>query len=91
MAQRVVDLLERINQSHTEFVGKDGRREKLDTATAQATRDYSVSVGILVDKLRLELGEVTDRMENVSKSDFDREVAELVEKVRQQGMDAEKQ
>ena len=84
MAQRITDLLERINHKHIEFVGKDGRRETIDKATAQATRDYSVSVGILVDKLRLELGEVTDRTENVSKSDFGREVAELVEKVREQ-------
>lgn len=84
LAERIVDLLDRINEEHVEFVGKDGRREKLPTATAQASRDYSVSVGILIDKLRLELGEVTDRTENVSKSDFDREVSELVEKMRAQ-------
>lgn len=84
MAQRTVDLLERIEEPHLEFVGKDGRREVLEKAPGSATRDYAVSVGILIDKLRLELGEVTDRTERVSKSEFDREVAELVQKVRSQ-------
>lgn len=82
LASRASELLDRINEAHVEFVGKDGRREEIDKATAQATQHYAVSVGILIDKLRLELGEVTDRTEHVSQSEFDREVSELVEKVR---------
>jgi len=87
LAERVVDLLDRMDEEHVEFVGKDGRRERVDRASAEAVRHYSISVGVLIDKLRLEMGEATDRTEHVSQSEFDREVAELSEKVRRNASD----
>ncbi len=78
LAERAEELLDRINRPHTEFVGKDGTPQHLEHATAEATRNYSVSVGILIDKLRLELGEATSRDESIRKDRVDQEIERLL-------------
>ena len=49
-------------------------------APAQACQQYATSVGILIDKFRLESGEVTSRDEhhNVTESQLDTEIAGLL-------------
>ena len=59
-----VDLLERIDQPHKEFKGVDAHEVEFDRAPAGAARDYATSAAILLDKYRLEVGEVTSRQEH---------------------------
>jgi hypothetical protein len=69
LLEKAIEVLQRISEPHEDLkVVSDGReagshveRTKLDLPTAAASRDYAVTVGILIDKLRLELGEDTDR------------------------------
>ena len=82
MAQ-ALDLLNRMNEEHAEFRagGKEGPFEvTLKRAPAQACQQYATSVGILIDKFRLESGEVTSRDEhhNVTESQLDTEIAGLL-------------
>lgn len=79
---RIADLDRRMDEPHIDFVGKDGDRVELPMPTAAAVRDYMVSIGIAIDKLRLEEGKVTDRTEHWTQTEFDREVAALVERAR---------
>lgn len=53
------DLLSRMNEPHKDFRGKDADEVLFDKATSTDVRNYAVSVGILLDKLRLESGEST--------------------------------
>jgi hypothetical protein len=57
MVERVHDLLDRMDAPHIDFVGKDGREVIHPIAPAQAVKDYAISVGVLIDKMRLESGE----------------------------------
>jgi transposase len=69
LIETAAEVLHRISEPHVELkVVSDGReagshveRVKLDGPTAAASRDYAVTVGILIDKYRLEMGEDTDR------------------------------
>lgn len=78
MLVTVEDLLDRMQEPHQEFVGQHGSEVQYDRAPAQAVRSYATSIGILIDKMRLELGEHTssNRQEDVSK--LDREIDGLL-------------
>lgn len=72
------DLLERMDHSHQEFVGQTGREVHYDKAPANAVKAYATSVGILIDKLRLEEGESTSRDEMIHRDGVDLQVARLM-------------
>lgn len=55
--------------------------EAMDANDARAAKDLSIAVGVLLDKYRLEAGEVTDRRETVS-SELDSELQRLVGKLK---------
>lgn len=59
-------LLNRINQEHYDYRGKDANKVFFDVAPSGATKDYVTAAAILVDKMRLEEGKATDRQERVS-------------------------
>lgn len=68
LIETAADVLERIGAPHIDVrvVGNGGEsgqrieKVKLDLPPASAVRDYAVSIGILIDKYRLERGESTD-------------------------------
>jgi hypothetical protein len=68
-------LLDRINRPHVEFVGPDRKRVVLPHTPASAVQNLAVSVGILIDKYRLESGEATSRSESrdITGDDHERE------------------
>lgn len=63
LLDKAYDLLERMDKPHKEFKGKNADEVMYDIAPADAVRNYATSVGILIDKLRLESGEATERKE----------------------------
>lgn len=76
---RALDLIDRMERAHVEFVGKDGRRETLDKATATACREYAVAAGILIDKAELLDGRATGRMDFRNMDQIDRELERMLE------------
>ena len=57
------DALERMDQPHIEFKGKDATQVTYPKAPASAFQSYATSAAILLDKYRLEVGEATSRAE----------------------------
>jgi len=98
LLEKALEVLARISMPHEDLkVVSDGReagshveRTKLDLPTAAAARDYAVTVGILIDKLRLELGEDTDRkhitsdvtLRQVPTDDLEAGLARVLDKLR---------
>jgi hypothetical protein len=77
--RRALDLLERFDARHEYFVGKDGDRKHLDNPTAGDVKDYSIAIGVLIDKAELLDGRATDRTEHRSTDQLDREIEKLLE------------
>ena len=66
LLEQSLDLLERMDAPHTEFKNsaKEIREVVYPIAPAGAVQNYATSVGILIDKYRLEVGEATSRSES---------------------------
>lgn len=79
--ERALDLIERMAHAHIEFVGKDGRREEIDKATAGACKDYAIAAGVLIDKAELLDGRATSRNEIRNIDQLDGEIERLLDGV----------
>lgn len=88
LLDRVIDLIERMDQPHERFMGGGGETEPhrvvYDRATSGDVKAYSISVGVLIDKLRLEEGQATERTETMTEEEARRRLAE------QMGVDPER-
>jgi hypothetical protein len=69
MLHKALDLLDRMDAPHVEFKGKDASAVTYPIAPAGAVQNYATSAAILLDKYRLEVGEATNRTENLSITD----------------------
>ena len=69
LLEKAVDLLDRMDAEHVDFKGKDADMVTYPIAPAAAVQNYATSVGILIDKYRLEMGEATTRNESRALSD----------------------
>ena len=74
---------EAIHNEHIDFksAGKEGPvKVVFPVAPAAAVQNYATALGILLDKFRLESGEVTSRDERhvIAQSEFDRKVQDLL-------------
>lgn len=84
LLDKAIDLLKRMDEEHIDFRGKDNEEVKFPKAPAGAVQNYATSAAILIDKLRLELGETTGReahevtLQNLSEEDLDAELARLI-------------
>lgn len=78
LLERVDNLLDRFDQPHFDYRGKDAHRVEWPSATAGDIRAYATSIGILIDKYRLEMGEATARTYHEGSDDIDRRVSQLV-------------
>lgn len=78
LLEKVDNILDRFDQPHYDYRGKDSVRVTWDTATSGDIRSYATSVGILIDKYRLEMGEATTHTYHEGSDDIDRRVSQLV-------------
>lgn len=69
LLEKAVDLLQRMDAEHVDFKGKDADQVTYPIAPAGAVQNYATSVGILIDKYRLEVGEATTRSESKALTD----------------------
>ena len=60
LLDRIADVLQRMDEPHIDFRGKDATQVEWPTATSGDVKNYAVSFGILLDKYRLEMGEATE-------------------------------
>ena len=80
LIDKAVDLAHRMDEEHIDFksAGPAGPMEvTYPKATAQACQQYATAIGILIDKFRLESGEVTGREEVVTIDAIDKEIQRL--------------
>ena len=77
LLEKAVDLLQRMDAPHTDFKGKDADAVEYPIAPAGAVQNYATSVGILIDKYRLEAGEATSRNESRDLTHDDHEASIL--------------
>ncbi len=88
---KIEDLLGRMDLPHIDFKGKDAQQVTYPTATSGDVKNYAVSVAVLIDKYRLEMGESTSRAEitfEQAESRLDKEFEKLVEEY--EAMEAER-
>lgn len=89
MLDRAHELLDWMNEPQVDFKGQQAERVVYDRPPAQDQKALATAMAILLDKFRLEMGEATGRTETVTQSEFDREVSELIEKLKEQSGDTE--
>ncbi len=65
LLDKALDALERMDEAHKDFRGKDAAEVSWDKAPSGAMKDYAMTAAILIDKLRLEEGSATARTEHV--------------------------
>lgn len=64
LMEKIKDLMGRMDAPTWDFKGKDATQVMYPTPPAAAIQSYAVSIGILLDKFRLESGESTGRTEH---------------------------
>jgi transposase-like protein len=82
LLEKVDDLLDRMDAEHVDFKGKDSDEVVYPIAPAAAVQNYATSVGILIDKYRLEIGEATGRTESWTNDHADHEARDIAEQIR---------
>ncbi|MEX2439673.1 MAG: transposase [Actinomycetota bacterium] len=61
LLEKANEALDLMDKPHIDFRGKDAQEVQFPRASPTGYREYAVTVGILLDKFRLENGESTDR------------------------------
>lgn len=84
LLEKVEDLLSRMDAEHIDFKGKDADAVTYPIAPASAVQNYATSVGILIDKYRLEAGEATTRDEHRDITHDDHERDALRDAIRRE-------
>lgn len=88
LLEKAVGLMKRIDEPHIDYksAGPLGPVQVVfPVAPPAACQHYATSVGILIDKYRLEHGEVTGREEVITVDTVDREIAKLNEELARRG------
>ena len=81
--EKVEDMLGRMDQPHVDYraAGKELHRVEWDSARSGDVKNYAVSMAILIDKYRLEMGEHTSKITIAdAESVLDAEIIRLAEK-----------
>lgn len=78
LLDKAADLIQRMDDPHYDYRGKDARKVDFDKATSGDVRAYATAAAILIDKYRLEMGEATARTHVEGTDDIDRSVGQLV-------------
>jgi len=81
--EKAEDILHRMDEPHADFKVVDKGIEKVvwDSARSGDVKNYALSLAILIDKYRLEMGEATGRTETIdlaaAESRIDQEIERL--------------
>ena len=78
LLEKALDALDRMDQIHYDYKGKDAKKVEYEVAPSGAFKDYATGAAILIDKYRLEMGETTSRVHHEGTDDIDRSVRNLV-------------
>lgn len=78
LLDKAADLIQRMDDPHYDYRGKDASKVHFDKATSGDVRAYATAAAILIDKYRLEMGEATARTHWEGSDDIDRSVSQLV-------------
>lgn len=78
MLAKALDLIDRMDDEHIDFRGKDAKRVTFPKPSPSGCQSYATAAAILLDKVRLELGEVTGRTEVRSTDQLDAEIEQLL-------------
>jgi len=81
LLEKGLDALDRMDQVHVDYRGKDSVRVEWEVAPAAAFKDYAVAMAVLLDKYRLEMGEATQRVEESGADDIERSIRQLVDEM----------
>ena len=84
MLDKALDLLARIDEPHIDYRGKDIVEVRWEKAPSGDVQRYVTSVGILIDKYRLEMGETTGRTESIGLSPIDLEFQKVLDEFNRQ-------
>lgn len=84
MLAKALDLIGRMDDEHIDFRGKDAKQVTYPKPSPSGCQSYATAAAILLDKVRLELGEVTGRTETVSTDQLDREIEQMLDKAKAQ-------
>lgn len=74
-------LLDRVDHPYFDVRGKDAERIELPTPPPAGCRDYVVAAAVLIDKYRLETGEVTERAELLGAGADEARLGKIIELV----------
>lgn len=85
LLDKALDLAHRMDEPHIDFKGKDVHKVTYPKAPAAACQQYATSIGILIDKFRLENGEVTGREEVVTVDAVDAAIRDLEAELERRG------
>jgi len=79
LLDQALDMLHRMNEMHVEWREVDGKEEQIvhRVAGANEVKSYALAAGILIDKMRLENGEVTGRQESIHLGFVESEIRRL--------------
>lgn len=80
LLERAHDLVDRMGQPYA-IVTKDGEEVFLARPPARESKDLAIAAGIIMDKMRLEMGEVTSRSEHVQRDAVDDELFRLAQEI----------
>lgn len=86
LMEKALDALDRMDQKHIDYRGKDATMVTWEVAPSGAFKDYATAAAILDDKYRLEMGEATSRVHSKVEieTDMDTELRRTAEEWKQQ-------
>ena len=72
LLEKALDALDRMDEKHIDYKGKDAHQVSWEVAPSGAFKDYATGAAILIDKYRLEMGETTSRTTVEGSNDISR-------------------
>lgn len=82
LLEKAFDALNRMDHPHIDFKGKDAQEVTYPKPSPSGFQAYATAAAILLDKLRLELGEATARQEVMHTADVDGEIERLAREMQ---------
>lgn len=82
LLDRAHDLADRMGATYS-IVTRDGEIIEINRPPARETKDFAIALGIVVDKMRLEMGEATSKTETVQRDQVDDELQKLAMELAQ--------
>lgn len=78
LLSKALDMLDRMDSEHIDFKGSKVEQVTYPKPSPSGCQAYATAAAILLDKFRLEVGEVTGRTEHRTTDQLDRDIEELL-------------